>query len=141
MMRNKKKPPRGTSTSRATPKEERNNIMRSTKEGTVQARDHQIKELVDTTKRISRTSTRIHTIKEEANSMVEVRAAAITSSSKTPATRINNKTEVNTTLLRAMDLKRPKEAPEPKERRMTTKAVISIRYQIRYVTSQILGRS
>ena len=83
----------------------------------------------------------MHTIKEEANSMVELRAAAITSSSKTPDTRINNKTEVNTTLLRAMDLKRRKEALEPKERRMTTKAVISIRYQIRYDTSQILGRS
>tara|TARA_B110000285_G_C14704962_1_gene415130 strand:+ start:249 stop:428 length:180 start_codon:yes stop_codon:yes gene_type:complete len=59
---------------------------------------------VDTTKRINRTSTRIHTIKEEGSSMVEVRAVAITSSSQMlvmPISRI----EVNNTPLRAMDLR------------------------------------
>ncbi len=67
-------------------------------------------------------------------------AAAITSSSRMlgmPISRI----EVNIMLRRAMDLKWLKEALEPKERRMTTKAVISTRYRIRCGTSPILGRS
>jgi len=58
---------------------------------------------VDTTKRINRTSTRIHTIKEEVSSMVEVRAA-ITSSSQILDMLINQ-IEDNNMLHRAMDLR------------------------------------
>ena len=72
---------------------------------------------------------------------MEAKAEAdITNSSRMLGTRIN-RIEVSIMLRRAMDLKWLKEELELKERRMTTKAVISIRYQIRYDTSQILGRS
>ena len=65
----------------------------------------------------------------------------ITNSSRMLGTRIN-RIEVSIMLRRAMDLKWLKEELELKERRMTTKAVIiSIRYQIRYGTSLIPGRS
>jgi hypothetical protein len=72
--------------------------------------------------------------------MVEVRAAAITSSSQMLVMLIN-RIEVNNTPLRAMDLRWPRVELDQKERRMTTKAVISIRYQIRSGISPILGRS
>ena len=111
--------------------------MASTMEDMVLARVHLIKELVCTTKRINRTSTRIHIIKEEGSSMVEVRVD-ITSSRRILDT-IANRIEGNNMLLKGMDLRWLKEELEQREQRMTTKAVI--RYPIRSATSRILGRS
>jgi hypothetical protein len=103
MMKNKKRLPRGTSTTRATPKEVRSNTMASTMEDMVLVRVHLIKELVGTTKRINRTSTRIHIIKEEGSSMVGVKVD-ITSSRRILDT-IANRIEGNNMLPRVMDLR------------------------------------
>lgn len=139
MMKNKKKLPRGTSMTKVTPREARNNIIRSTKEDMVLARAHLIKELVGTTKRTNRTSTRIHIIKEVDSSMVEVRAA--TTSNSQIQDMLINQIEDSNMLRRVMDPRRRKVELEQKVGKMTTKAVTSIKFQIWFGTSLILGRS